>query len=139
MPSENILPFSDHRTCDTLTGLTLDQLPRDGSLGRMRQYDQGITIWHPDDRADQIYFLQRGQVAIMISDPQGREVTLQSILPGEPFGELCYCSVKEGRRETSSRAVLSSEVIEISLDDFVAIYSSISRHSSRSCSRSAND
>lgn len=120
MPRENAPQFPDHRTCNTLTGLTLDQLPRDSSLGCVRHYDQGANIWYPDDRADRIYFLRRGQVAIMISHPQGREVTLQSILPGEPFGELCYCSIKKGQRETISRAVLNSEVVEISLDDFVS-------------------
>lgn len=102
-----------------MTGLTLNQLPRDGSLGRVRQYDQGTYVWQAGDRADRIYFLQRGHVAVMVNDPQGREITLQSVLPGEPFGELCYCSPKKGRRETNSRALLNSEVVEISLDDFV--------------------
>jgi len=55
----------------------------------------------------------------MVSDPQGREITLQSVLPGEPFGELCYCLPKKGRRETNSRVLLNSEVVEIWLDDFV--------------------
>ncbi len=111
--------FSDHRACETLTGLTLDQLPRDDSIGRMRQYEQGSYIWQSSDQADRIYFLQRGQVAVMVNDPQGREITLQSILPGELFGELCYCSIWNGQRQTLSRAILTSEVLEILLDDFV--------------------
>lgn len=119
MPSQDALPFSDHRTCNALTELTLEQLPDDGLLGHVRQYAAGATIWYPDDRADRIYFLRRGQIAIMLNDPQGREVALQSILLGQAFGELCYCSTKEGRRETISRAVLDSEVVEILLDDFI--------------------
>lgn len=119
MPKESALQFTDHRTCEALTGLTLEQLPRDGSLGCIQHYDSGAIIWNSDDRADRIYFLRRGQVAIMISDPQGREVNLRSIAPGELFGELCYCSAKEGLRETISRAILESEVVEISLDDFI--------------------
>ncbi len=87
MSSFNTLLFPDYRACETLTGLTLNQLPRDGSLGRVRQYDQGTYVWQAGDRADRIYFLQRGHVAVMVSDPQGREITLQSVLPGEPFGE----------------------------------------------------
>lgn len=120
MLRKDALQFPDHRACETLTGLTLNQLPCDGSLGRVRQYNQGADIWQAGDSADRIYFLRHGQVAILLSDPQGREVTLQSVTPGEPFGELCYCSVREGQRETSSRALLDSEVIEILLDDFVS-------------------
>lgn len=120
MPRRDALQFPDHQACEALTGLTLNQLPRDGSLGRVRQYDQGSYVWLVGDSADRIYFLQRGQVAIMISDPQGREVTLQSVLPGEPFGELCYCLPRESQRPTNSRTILDSEVIAISLDDFVS-------------------
>lgn len=120
MPRRNALQFPDHRACEALTGLTLNQLPSDGSLGRVRQYDQGAYVWQIGDSADRIYFLQRGQVAVMVSNPQGREVTLQSILPGEPFGELCYCLPRGGQRPTDSRAILNSEVVEIPLDDFVS-------------------
>lgn len=120
MSSFDAPQFLDHRACETLTELTLDQLPHDDSIGRVRQYDQGSYIWQSDDPADRIYFLQRGHVAVMVNDPQGREITLQSILPGEPFGELCYCSIWEGQRQTVSRAILTSEVLEILLDDFVS-------------------
>jgi hypothetical protein len=30
--------FPNHRDCEALTGITLDHLPRDGSLGRVRRY-----------------------------------------------------------------------------------------------------
>lgn len=119
MSRHDALQFPDHRACEALTGLTLNQLPHDGSLGRVRRYDPGTYVWQAGDPADRIYFLQRGHVAVMVSDPQGREITLQSILPGEPFGELCYCSAREARRQTDSRAILASEVTEILLDDFV--------------------
>ena len=119
MSSFDAPQFSDHRACEALTGLTLDQLPRDGSLGHLRQYDQGQYIWGVGDPADRIYFLQRGHVGVMVSDPQGREVILQSILPREAFGELCYCSLWKGQRHTDCRALLASEVFEILLNDFV--------------------
>lgn len=121
MSKKDTLAFLDHRPCESLTELTLNHLPHDGSLGRVRHYDQGTYVWLAGDPADRIYFLRRGQVAIMVNDPQGREITLQSvIIPGEPFGELCYCSAREGQRPTLSRAVLNSEVVEILLDDFVS-------------------
>lgn len=120
MSSFDVPQFFDHRACKALTGLTLEQLPRDSSIGRVRQYDQGSYIWQTGDLADRVYFLQRGHVAIAVNDPQGGESTLQSITPGEAFGELCYCSVWKGQRQTVSRAIITSEVVEILLDDFVS-------------------
>jgi len=120
MSRNGALQFPDHRACETLTGLTINQLPCDGSLGRTRYYNQGTYIWQAGDPTDRIYFLQRGHVAVMVSDPRGREITLQSILPGEPFGELCYCLPRKGQRQTDSRALLASEVVEVLLDDFVS-------------------
>lgn len=120
MLRNNALQFPDHRACETLTGLTVNQLPCDGSLGRVRQYNPGNYIWQAGDPTEQIYFLQRGHVAIMVSDPHGREIVLQSILPGEPFGELCYCLPRNGQRQTDSRAMLASDVVEVLLDDFVS-------------------
>jgi hypothetical protein len=33
--------FPHHRDCEALTGITVDHLPRDGSLGRVRRYAKG--------------------------------------------------------------------------------------------------
>lgn len=111
--------FSNHLACQTLTRLTLEHLPTDGSLGRTRRYRKGTDIWRPDDRADRIYFLKRGQVTVMTSDAQGHEVILRVIEVGEPFGELCFCSQEKGLRHTTARAVSESEALEVKNRDFV--------------------
>lgn len=119
MPSSDATQFSSHQACETLTELTLEHLPRDGSLGRMRHYRKGADIWRPNDRADCIYFLKRGQVAVMTSDPQGREVIVRVIEAGEPFGEICFCSEEEGLWHTIGRAVIESEAVEVKHREFV--------------------
>ena len=121
MPQNNIAPLPDHHDCEILTGLTVDNVPRDNSLGRARRYRKGGNVWKPDDRSDGIFFLQSGQVAIVSSDRDGREIAFGVIKPGEPFGELCFCAPKKHfRRGTYARAVVESEVLEIKLDDFMA-------------------
>lgn len=112
-------PFSNHRSCRILTGLTLNHLPRDGSVGRLRLYRKGANIWRDDDRSDRIYFLQRGQVSVLTGDPHGHEVVMQVIGAGEPFGELCFCAEKDGLRHTVARAITASEAVEIKRPDFV--------------------
>lgn len=120
MSKDGELQFSNHLPCNTLTGLTLDHLPRDGSVGHIRNFGKGADIWRPDDRADRIYFLRRGQVVMMTGDSEGNEVIMQVIERGEPFGELCFCSQEKGLRHTTGRAVIECEVLEISHRDFVS-------------------
>ncbi len=121
MPQNNIPPLPDHHDCEILTGLTVDNVPRDNSLGRARRHRKGGNIWKPDDRSDGIFFLQSGQVAIVSSDRDGREIAFGVIKPGEPFGELCFCAPKKHfLRGTYARAVVESEVLEIKLDDFMS-------------------
>jgi len=120
MAKDASLRFSNHLSCHNLTGLSLEHLPKDGSLGRVRRYRKGADIWRPDDRANRIYFLNRGQVAVMSGDSEGNEVIMQVIERGEPFGELCFCSQEKGLRHTTGRAVVESDVLEIKHRDFVS-------------------
>ena len=110
--------FPHHRDCEALTGITLDHLPRDGSLGRVRHFAKGAYVWHPDDAADRIYFLRRGRVVVMTATPE-RPVVLRTIEPNQPFGELCLCSVRTGIRGTSACALIESEAFEIKLTNFL--------------------
>ncbi len=119
MPPNNMPEFINHLACQTLTRLTLDQLPRNGSLGRVRRFRKGTDIWRPEDHADRIYFLQRGQAAVMTGDAEGHEVIMRVIGAGEPFGEICFCAPAKGLRHTTARAVVASEALEIKHRDFV--------------------
>jgi CRP-like cAMP-binding protein len=120
MAKDDSLRFTNHLSCHTLTGLTLEHLSKDGSVGRVRRYGKGADIWRPEDRADRIYFLRRGQIVVMSGDSEGNEVIMQVIERGEPFGELCFCSPEKGLRLTIGRAVVESEVLEITYRDFVS-------------------
>lgn len=113
------LPFLEHRTCLTLTRLTVDILPRDRPLGQSRRFGKNSTLWRPDDRADRIYFLESGAVAIVSSDLKGNELLLQSVTSGDAFGELCFCAQGKGLRNTTARAVSAVSVREIPYEAFV--------------------
>jgi CRP/FNR family cyclic AMP-dependent transcriptional regulator len=111
--------FPHHHDCEALTGITLDHLPRDGSQGRVRRFAKGAFLWHPDDAADRIYFLRTGRVLLTTARPDERPVALRTIEPGEPFGELCLCTVRPGIRETTACALVKSETLEIKLNHFL--------------------
>ena len=111
--------FPHHRDCEALTGITLDHLPRDGSLGRVRRFAKGAFLWRPDSAADRIYFLRKGRVVVSTAKPHERPVALRTIEPNQPFGELCLCSVLGGVRGTTASAVVASETFEIKLIQFL--------------------
>jgi CRP/FNR family cyclic AMP-dependent transcriptional regulator len=115
----NTPKFPHHRDCEALTGITLDHLPRDGTLGRVRRFAKGAYLWQADDAADRIYFLRKGRVVVMTANPHERPVALRTIEPDQPFGELCLCSVRSGIRGTTACALLNSEAFEIKLSNFL--------------------
>ncbi len=89
-------PPDQHADCQTLTELTIEHLPHDGSLGRVLGYRKNSYVWQPDDRQDKLYFLRQGEIAIFFSDSEGREVALQTVEVGKSFGELCFCGKDKG-------------------------------------------
>jgi CRP-like cAMP-binding protein len=112
--------FPHHRDCEALTGITLDHLPSDGSLGRVRRFAKGAYLWRPDDAADCIYFLRKGRVIVTTAKPDERPVALHTIEPDQPFGELCLCSVRAGIRGTTANAAIATEAVEIRLSSFLS-------------------
>lgn len=112
------LPFNRHKDCQTLTELTIEHLPKDGSLGCKLRHRKDSFIWDADDRQDRIYFLEKGQVAISFLDSNGHEAVVQNVEAGKTFGELCFCGADE-KENSIARAVEPSETVAITLADFI--------------------
>ena len=111
--------FPHHLDCQALTGITLDHLPRDGSLGRLRRYAKGTHLWQSDDAADRIYFLRRGRVAVVTATPEHRPVLLRTVEADQSFGELCLCTSRTRTRGTTASALIACDTIEIKLGQFL--------------------
>ncbi|MCA1635722.1 MAG: Crp/Fnr family transcriptional regulator [Acidobacteria bacterium] len=111
--------FPSHRDCRTLSKLTLEHLRGGGPVGRARSYRKGAHVWRAGDAADSIFFLRRGQVAVMMGDTEGHEVIVRVVGVVEPFGELCFCSAQGTTRRTTAKAIVQCEAVEIRLKDFL--------------------
>ena len=107
------LHLRTHQDCLTLTGLTIGQLPNDHSIGRRSQHPKGSYLWKADNTDHNLYFLERGQVVIMLDDEAGCEVIIRVIEPGEPFGELCFCSERDQPRKNCAQASVDSLVVQV--------------------------
>lgn len=108
-----------HRDCERLTGLVYEYVAQEPTLGRQRNFAKGTFIWNRKTSHHAVYFLRRGQVAILLNDANGCEVIVRVIKPGELFGELCFCSRRNEPRENCAQAVVDSEALEIHYLDFI--------------------
>lgn len=109
----------EHRDCMTLTGLTLEHLPSDRSIGHSHHFPKGSFLWTAESTGHSLYFLERGQVVIMLNDETGCEVIIRVIKPGEPFGELCFCWERDQPRRNCAEASVDSTVVQVGFDDFM--------------------
>jgi len=119
MTDKNQIYFSRHIVCDDLSRLMKEHMPEEVTFGRNAEFPKGAYVWREEDEADSIFFLRSGQIAVKITDAKGHEVIVRVIGEGEPFGELCLCSEGRGERRTSACAVIPSEAVEVSVNDFI--------------------
>ena len=113
-------PHGEHADCRALTSLTLENIPKDGTLGQKQGYERNTIVWRPDDRSDRLYFVLRGRIQISAIDRDGRELLLRTVVAGEPFGELCFCGGPTKQRRTTAQAVVNSTIVEIDIEDFLS-------------------
>jgi CRP/FNR family transcriptional regulator len=55
-------------------------------LVRFDRYEREALVFYQGEAAERVYFLHQGCVKIVHHEPDGREVILEIILPGEVFG-----------------------------------------------------
>ena len=58
------------------------------SMGRTQRLAAGQEIFHKGDRPAAIYGLVEGEARVSAPSPDGRELTLRSLGPGDVFGEI---------------------------------------------------
>lgn len=77
-------------------------------MTRMLEIARGDRIYVPGDPSDQIYLLKAGAVKIATRAPNGRELTLALLSPGDIFGELAV--VDDSPRDHIAQALEPSVV-----------------------------
>ena len=65
------------------------------------QVPRGQAVVHAGDRTDYVYFVLTGNLKVLVSDEDGREVILTMLGQGELFGEM-GCSTNSRVRPRSS-------------------------------------
>jgi CRP/FNR family cyclic AMP-dependent transcriptional regulator len=87
------------------------------ALSTRRSYGNGAIVFSQADPGDALYGVVTGKIRISASSPDGREMFLNIMEPGDTFGEI---ALLDGRHRTgSASATVPSELIIITRDHFL--------------------
>jgi len=89
------------------------------SLFQHEHHEFGDIIVNEGDEADAFYILTQGRVRVIKKSDSGEELALQTLRPGNEFGELAL--LEGGQRSASVRCTTSVDVLRLGRDDFFAL------------------
>ena len=97
--------------------LGAEHLDRLSALLQERRFSKGEIIFHQGDVGTTLYIVRKGEVAIRLSSPEGKEVILSLLSRGEAFGELSLLdgeprSTDAVARDETSLLCLQQEVFQ---------------------------
>ncbi|MEI8388072.1 MAG: cyclic nucleotide-binding domain-containing protein, partial [Verrucomicrobiota bacterium] len=107
------------RGASFLQFLPQDAYERVRARFRESQYVFGETIVRQGDKADAFYVLVAGRARVLRTNAEGQEVSLNTLRPGDVFGETALLS--EEPRNASIRCSSSVEVLRLGRDDLLEL------------------
>jgi CRP/FNR family cyclic AMP-dependent transcriptional regulator len=100
-------------------GLPPATIQQISALSSRRSYRNGAIVFSQADPGDALYGVVTGKIRISASSPNGREVFLNIMEPGDTFGEI---ALLDGRHRTATAsATAPSELIIITRDNFLQL------------------
>lgn len=78
---------------------------------RARSYRRGEIIFTPGEASTSLFLIHQGRVKLSRTSPDGREVALHLLDPGEPFGEEAL--LDEPARTVTAQSLDATQLVEI--------------------------
>jgi CRP/FNR family cyclic AMP-dependent transcriptional regulator len=98
--------------------LTDPELARIAAVSRPRSYPRQSVILFESDPGDALYVVLRGEVKVVLTGEDGREVILSILKDGDFFGEMSL--IDDRPRSATVVATVDSELLVLRRDDFQA-------------------
>lgn len=98
-----------------LESLSKDELMMLDKQAVMRNAPKKHVIYFPEDASNSIYMLKSGKVKISKISPDGKEIILAILGPGEVFGEMAITG--QGTREEIAEATDDTIICVVKVDD----------------------
>lgn len=100
-------------------GLPSSTIQQISALSMRRSYSHGAIVFSQAGPGDALYGVVTGKIRISASSPDGREMFLNIMEPGDTFGEI---ALLDGRHRTATAsATAPSELIIITRDHFLEL------------------
>lgn len=108
-------------TCNTLDTQLLASLSSEDtellfSKAKTHQYAKNTVIIQEGDLGDSLYILQSGRAKVYLADASGKEITLNTLKPGDYFGEMSL--IDHQPRSASIMTLEKSSVTIITSQEF---------------------
>jgi len=100
-------------------GLPVETIRQLASVALRRSYKAGAIVFAQADAGDALYGVVTGKVRISASSPDGKEIFLNIMEPGDTFGEI---ALLDGHPRTATATTMApAELTLITRDDFFAV------------------
>jgi len=86
------------------------------AAARKRELAKREVLFHEGDRGAAVYVLERGRLQVYKLAPDGKEVSIRVIRPGELFGEVIL--FEASNYPATAAAIVPSTVLSVSTTDF---------------------
>jgi CRP/FNR family transcriptional regulator, cyclic AMP receptor protein len=106
-------------TLPLFEGLQAESLEIMARGGRFRRVPRGDYLFFQTEPGDSIFLMRAGMVVVVLMNPDGRELVISELHPGDCFGEISLLS--EGIRTAGAMAREDSEVLEVPGSAFLAV------------------
>jgi len=90
-------------------GMNPSSLVALAKASRLKVVPKGSFLFFQADRAEAVYMVWRGVIAIRLENPEGRELVINEMSVGDCFGELAILT--DEPRSASAEAVVDCEVL----------------------------
>jgi CRP/FNR family transcriptional regulator len=84
---------------------------------RTRELSPGQILFYQNDPAEAVFFVLSGSIEIFLSTPDGRELVINEMHPGDCFGELSLLT--DQPRSTGARAGSATRILSVPRDRFL--------------------
>jgi CRP/FNR family cyclic AMP-dependent transcriptional regulator len=92
------------------------------TAAKRRRFRRGEVIFHKDDPGESLFIIDEGSVRIYLPSPQGADLTLAVLGPGDFFGDL---ALLDGRpRSAGAAALQETEIVALNRADFTSVIQS---------------
>jgi CRP/FNR family cyclic AMP-dependent transcriptional regulator len=98
--------------------LSQDDLEALAEKAQRRRFRSGQVVFYKDDAGTQFYVIMEGKVRIALPSPQGEEITLAILGPGDLFGE--FSLLDGGPRSATAVAAEDVWALSVSQRDFLS-------------------